>query len=47
MALNVDSQLDVAKYKTYGPPYYAIANLFVTGGNFVYYTFSVVYVFIR
>lgn len=47
MALNADSQLDVAKYKTYGPPYYAIANLFVTGGNFVYYTFSVVYVFIR
>lgn len=47
MALNADSQLDLAKYKEYGPPYYAIANLFVTGGNFMYYTFSVVYVFIR
>jgi hypothetical protein len=47
MALNADNQVDVDKYKAYGPPYYAVANLFVTGGNFVYYTFSIVYVFIR
>jgi hypothetical protein len=47
MTLNADYQVDVDKYKTYAPPYYAIANLFVTGGNFIYYTFSVVYVFIR
>lgn len=45
--LNSNNDLDIDKYKTYGPPYYAIANLFVTGGNFVYYTFSVVYVFVR
>jgi hypothetical protein len=45
--LNQDYQVDIDAYKTYGPPYYAIANLFVTGGNFVYYTFSVVYVFIK
>jgi hypothetical protein len=45
--LNSDNQVDVPSYKAYGPPYYAVANLFVTGGNFVYYTFSIVYVFIR
>jgi hypothetical protein len=45
--LNSNNQVDEATYKTYGPPYYAVANLFVTGGNFVYYTFSIVYVFIR
>ncbi len=47
MVLNDDNQLHVDKYKAYGPPYYAIANLFVTGGNFVYYTFSLVYVTIK
>ncbi|PSR75458.1 OPT oligopeptide transporter protein-domain-containing protein [Coniella lustricola] len=41
------NSVDVAAYQAYGPPYYAIANLFVTGGNFVYYTFSVVYVFVK
>lgn len=45
--LNDDFRVDVDSYKSYGPPYYAIANLFVTGGNFVYYTFSIVYVFIK
>lgn len=45
--LNADNRVDVDAYKTYGPPYYAIANLFVTGGNFVYYTFSIVYVTVR
>jgi OPT family oligopeptide transporter len=45
--LNENQRLDVAKYKEYGPPYYAIANLFVTGGNFIYYTFSIVYVFVK
>ena len=45
--LDGNNRLDVEKYKTYGPPYYAIANLFVTGGNFVYYAFSIVYVFIK
>lgn len=42
-----NNQLDVSKYNSYGPPYYAIANLFITGGNFIYYTFSLVYVFIK
>jgi OPT family small oligopeptide transporter len=45
--LNDDTRIDIEKYKEYGPPYYAIANLFVTGGNFVYYTFSIVYVFVK
>ena len=45
--LNTDNHVDIDAYKTYGPPYYAIANLFVTGANFVYYTFSLVYVFVR
>ncbi|KAK7908880.1 hypothetical protein PG985_016183 [Apiospora marii] len=39
--------VDIAKYREYGPPYYAIANLFVSGANFVYYTFSIVYVFTK
>lgn len=34
-------------YLAYGPPYYSISNLFVTGGNFIYYTFSLVYVLIK
>ncbi|KAH8647651.1 oligopeptide transporter 2 [Xylariales sp. PMI_506] len=45
--LNSDNQLDVNSYKTYGPPYYAVANLFVMGCTFVYYTFSIVYVFTK
>lgn len=45
--LTPDYQVDVDAYKTYGPPYYAVANLFVTGANFVYYTFSIVYVFVK
>jgi hypothetical protein len=45
--LNADNQVNIAQYKEYGPPYYAVANLFVTGANFVYYTFSLVYVFTR
>lgn len=47
MALNGDNQLDITKYKSYGPPYYAIANLFITGANFAYYSFSIVYVFVK
>ncbi|KAM0807083.1 putative Oligopeptide transporter 2 [Seiridium cardinale] len=45
--LNDDYQVDIPNYKEYGPPYYAVANLFVTGANFVYYTFSIVYVFVK
>jgi OPT family small oligopeptide transporter len=45
--LNDEQRLDIDKYMEYGPPYYAIANLFITGANFVYYTFSIVYVFIK
>jgi hypothetical protein len=45
--LNSDNTVNIDAYKSYGPPYYAVANLFVTGGNFVYYTFSVVYVFVK
>ena len=45
--LDTDNHLVLDKYKAYGPPYYAVANLFVTGANFVYYTFSLVYIFIR
>lgn len=45
--LNGNNGVDIDNYKAYGPPYYAIANLFITGGNFIYYTFSVVYVFIK
>ncbi|KAI1268162.1 OPT oligopeptide transporter protein-domain-containing protein [Xylariaceae sp. FL1019] len=45
--LNDNYSINIDSYKEYGPPYYAIANLFVTGGNFVYYTFSVVYVFTK
>jgi hypothetical protein len=47
LVLDSDNHVNVGKYKAYGPPYYAIANLFITGGSFVYYTFSVVYVFIK
>ncbi|KAL8419048.1 hypothetical protein RB594_002305 [Gaeumannomyces avenae] len=45
--LGSSNQVDRAKYLEYGPPYYAIANLVVTGGNFIYYTFSIVYVFTK
>ncbi|KAH9894500.1 oligopeptide transporter 2 [Xylariomycetidae sp. FL2044] len=45
--LSERNSIVVDNYKEYGPPYYAIANLFITGGNFVYYTFSVVYVFVK
>lgn len=45
--LTPEFSVDIDAYKIEGPPYYAVANLFVTGGNFVYYTFSVVYVFIK
>jgi len=45
--LTPDYKVDIDGYKSYGPPYYAVANLFVTGANFVYYTFSVVYVFVK
>lgn len=45
--LDANNSLDIDRYKDYGPPYYAIANLFVTGANFVYYTFSIVYVFTK
>ena len=45
--LNPDNTIDMDKYKNYGPPYYGIANLFVTGGNFVYYAFSIIYIFVR
>jgi hypothetical protein len=41
------NKVDIDKYKVYGPPYYAVANLFVTGATYVYYTFSIVYVFIK
>ncbi|RBQ73080.1 hypothetical protein VDGD_06060 [Verticillium dahliae] len=47
MVLDDNQRLDVDKYQEYGPPYYAIANLFVTGANFIYYTFSIVYVFTK
>lgn len=47
LVLTKDNVVDIPKYKEYGPPYYAIANLFVTGANFVYYAFSVVYIFIK
>lgn len=45
--LDADNTVNIASYLEYGPPYYAIANLYVTGANFVYYTFSVLYVFIK
>jgi hypothetical protein len=45
--LTSDNHVNIDAYKSYGPPYYAVANLFVTGANFVYYTFSIVYVFIK
>ncbi|KAH7309857.1 oligopeptide transporter 2 [Stachybotrys elegans] len=45
--LGDNQRLDVDKYREYGPPYFAIANLFVTGANFIYYTFSIVYVFTK
>jgi len=45
--LTADNQLNLQGYKEYGMPYYAIANLFVTGANFVYYTFSLVYIFVK
>ncbi|KFA54222.1 hypothetical protein S40293_08147 [Stachybotrys chartarum IBT 40293] len=45
--LDDNQRIDVDRYRSYGPPYYAIANLFVTGGNFIYYTFSIVYVFTK
>lgn len=45
--LNNGNGVDVDNYMAYGPPYYSISNLFITGGNFIYYTFSLVYVFIK
>ncbi|PVH72848.1 oligopeptide transporter 2 [Cadophora sp. DSE1049] len=45
--LTEDNRVNLEAYKEYGPPYYAVANLFVTGANFVYYTFSIVYVFVK
>ena len=45
--LNDNQRIDMDKYLEYGPPYYAIANIFVTGANFIYYTFSIVYVFTK
>ncbi|ORX40798.1 OPT oligopeptide transporter protein-domain-containing protein [Kockovaella imperatae] len=45
--INADSTVNLDGYKDYGPPYYTTSNLFVTGGNFVYYTFSIVYVFVK
>ena len=45
--LTPDNKVDIEAYKAYGPPYYAVANLFVTGATYVYYTFSIVYVFIK
>lgn len=45
--LGDDQRMDMNKYQEYGPPYYAIASLFITGANFIYYTFSVVYVFTK
>jgi OPT family oligopeptide transporter len=45
--LSDDNTVNREAYLEYGPPYYAIANLYVTGANFVYYTFSVLYVFIK
>ncbi|KAH6711880.1 oligopeptide transporter 2 [Leptodontidium sp. MPI-SDFR-AT-0119] len=45
--LTPENRVDLDAYKEYGPPYYAVANLFVTGANFVYYTFSIVYVFVK
>ncbi|KAE9363835.1 oligopeptide transporter 2 [Stipitochalara longipes BDJ] len=45
--LTTANKVDIEKYKVYGPPYYAVANLFVTGATYVYYTFSIVYVFIK
>ena len=45
--LGDNQRIDMGKYMEYGPPYYAIANLFITGADFVYYTFSIVYVFTK
>lgn len=45
--LNSNNEVDVEAYKAYSPPYYPIANLFVTAVQYAYYTFSVVYVFAR
>lgn len=45
--LDSDNHVNIDAYKAYGPPYYTVANLFVTGANFAYYTFSVVYVFVK
>ncbi|CZT53105.1 related to Oligopeptide transporter 2 [Rhynchosporium secalis] len=45
--LTPDNRVDIDAYKVYGPPYYAVANLFITGANFIYYTFSIVYVFVK
>lgn len=47
LVLTPENTVDVEAYKAYGPPYYAVANLFVTGATYVYYTFSIVYVFIK
>ncbi|RDW72238.1 oligopeptide transporter 2 [Coleophoma crateriformis] len=45
--LTPDNKVNIDAYKTYGPPYYSVSNLYVTGACYVYYTFSIVYVFIR
>jgi hypothetical protein len=45
--LNPDNSLNDAAYRAYSPPYYSSAMLFKTGGEFAWYTISLVYVFIR
>ena len=42
-----EQTIDLQGYQAYGPPYYTISNLFVTGGNYVFYTFSLVYIFTK
>ena len=45
--INEDNTVNIPNYLEYGPPYYTTSNLFVTGGNFVYYTFSILYVLVK
>ena len=45
--LNADNTLNREAYLAYSPPYYAIGYLYSQGAQFVYFTFSMVYVFIR
>lgn len=39
--------LDLAKYESYGPPFYSAANLMTYGSSFALYPFTIIFVFLQ